>query len=480
MNANRYLEKIAEQLQKHQEEALGQLDKNKGLLVHHSTGSGKTRLMLEAIKRAQKKDPMGRTLFVAPASLVSNLEKERMKHGVNLDMSRVDVRSYEKAVIDSKELSKNKYMLAIADEAHRLRNHGTKRTKSISDLFGKADKRLLATATGQYNHMADISPLVNIAAGKKVLPEDRREMMNRYTKTKKNKQSIIGRVLGKDPGESVQLHNHEELKGVLQKHIHHYDVKDDPKKADKFPTQEENRIEVPMSSEQLRMYKFVEGDMPWLTKMKIRNNMPLDKKEKSNLNAFSSGIRQASNSTRHLHSKGQGSFTPKIEKAVSNLKKDMELDKNFRGLVYSNFLEAGVGEYSRKLQQEGIDHHIYHGGLTAAEKDTMVKDYNAGRRKVLLISSSGAEGLDLKGTKKVQVLEPHFNPSRIKQVVGRAARYESHSHLPAEERHVKVEHYLSTHKKPFIGKAHYSIDKYLTENSDDKQGLFDDVQKLMK
>jgi SNF2 family DNA or RNA helicase len=477
---NRYLEKIGERLQKHQEEALAQLESEGGVLAHHSTGSGKSLLMISAIQRAQKKNPEGRTLLITPASLTSNIEKERQKHNIKIDMSKVDLRSYEKATNEADSLSKNKYMLAICDEAHKLRNTDTKRTKSISDLLSKADHRLLATATGQYNHMADISPLVNIVAGHKVLPEDRKEMLARYTRTTKNKNTLVGAILRRDPGETIKVHNKEELKHILQKYVHHYDVKDDPSKADKFPTKEEKIIEVPMSTEQTRMYKFVEGKIPWLTKMKIRNNLPLDKKEKANLNAFSSGIRQSSNSVRQLDARGRGDYTPKMLKAVASVKKGLGEDPNFRGLVYSNFLEAGVNEYSRKLEEEGIDHHVYTGGLTGAEKDAMVKDYNTGKKKVLVISSSGAEGLDLKGTKKIQILEPHFNPSKIRQVVGRGVRYESHAHLPPSERHVEVEHYLSVNKKPLIGKAHFTIDKYLTENSDDKQELFDDVQDLMK
>lgn len=480
MNVNKYLTKVAAKLRDHQEEALGQLDSEGGVLVHHSTGSGKTRLMLEAIRRAQAKNPGGRTLLVAPASLVTNIDKERLKHKVPIDMSKVDLRSYEKATYEADALSKNKYMLAIADEAHKLRNRETQRSKTVADLFSKADKRLLATATGQYNHMADISPLVNIAANKKVLPEDRREMMDRYTKTTKNKRTLVQAVLGRDMGETTKVHNKDELKGILQKYTHHFDAKDDPDSKDKFPTSEEKTIEVPMSAEQTKMYKFVEGDIPWITKMKIRNNLPLDKKEKASLNAFSSGIRQASNATRHLHKDGHGEFTPKIHKAVESLKEGLKNDKNFRGLVYSNYLDAGVHEYSRKLKEEGIDHHVYTGGLTPTEKDQLVKDYNTGKKKVLIISSSGSEGLDLKGTKKIQVLEPHFNPSKIRQVVGRGIRFESHEHLPKNERHVNVEHYLSVHKKPLFGKAHTSIDRYLTDNSDDKSALFDEVQSLMK
>lgn len=480
---NRYLEKVAAVLRKHQEEALRQLDKEDGVVVHHGTGSGKTLLMGTAIERAQKKDKTGRVLFIAPASLITNLDKEILKHGLKIDKSRLDVRSYEKAVRNPEQLSKNKYMLAIADEGHRLRNRESQRSKVIGELMRNADKRMISTATGNYNHLADISPLVNIVSKQKLLPEDKSDMMKRYTRTKKDKPSLIQRILNQDTKETTVLKNHEELKGHLQKWVHHYDVADDPKNADKFPTKEEKIIETEMSSDQLRMYKFMEGDVPFLTRMKIRRNLPLSKQEKANLNAFSSGIRQASNHTGHLMQDGggeSGGYTPKIHKAVHSIKKGIAEDKNFRGLVYSNWLDAGIHPYSRKLTEEGISHSVYTGQQTPVEKDQMIRDYNEGRKKVLLVSSSGAEGLDLRGTKKIQILEPHFNPSKIRQVVGRGVRFESHAHLPPKERHVEIEHYLSVHKKPWIGKPHTSIDRYLTDNSDERQVLFESVKDLMK
>lgn len=478
---NKYLEKVAAKLRKHQEEALNKLEEEGGVIAEHSTGSGKSLLQLEAVRRAQAKDKTGRTLMVAPASLISNFHKEADKHGIKLDFSRIDLKTYEKAVIDAEELKKNKYNLVVSDEAHKLRNTDTKRNKELSQIFMNADRRLLATATSQYNHMADIAPLVNIAAGGKVLPTDRKEMENRYTRTIKNKPTLIQRVLNQDAGEKVKLKNQGELKDVLNKYVHHYDVKDDPENAKEFPTQTEEIVEVPMSKEQTKIYKFLENDIPFLTRMKIRRNLPLSKQEKSNLNAFSSGVRQASSSIRHLHNDPDSvPYTPKVEEAIKSVKERMGKDKNYRGLIYSNYLDAGVHEYSKKLSDEGIDHHVFTGSLKPSEKDQMVKDYNAGKKKVLIISSSGAEGLDLKGTKHVIVGEPHYNPSKIKQVVGRANRFQSHSHLPKEERTVHVQHFLSVHRKPLIGKAPTSIDRYLTDNSDDKSELFNQVKDLMR
>lgn len=468
---NRYLLKVAAGLQPHQSKALEKLDDSEGLLIHHSTGSGKTRTFLEAVARLQAADPEARSLIVAPASLVSNVDKEIKKHKLKINRDLLDTISYEKATRDSSGLSGRHYALAIADEAHRLRNTDTQRFKQVGDLLANADKRLLATATANYNHLVDISPLVNIAAGQRILPVARKDMESRYIERFKEKKQVE---------DSERLKNTGELKALFGQYVHYYDSSEDPTVLAKFPSKTETVVRVEMSPEQQRMYKFVEGDIPLALRIKIRNNMPLDKKEMANLNAFSTGVRQVSTGYRYLDQDRKADFTPKIHKAVESLLTHRAEDKNFRGLVYSNFLDSGVHEYSRLLKENGVPHQVYTGSLSAKEKDEIVKKYNTGKEPILIVSSSGAEGLDLKGTKLIQVLDPHFNPSKIKQIVGRGVRYESHAHLPAEERHVDVEHYLSVNPKPFFGQAHTSIEKYLHENSGEKQTVFDEVRGLMR
>lgn len=483
---NSYLEKIAkqlvskEELRPHQEKGLQKLDESGGVLLHHSTGSGKTKSFLTAIEREQARDKDARALVVAPASLVSNIDKEIKKHGLKIDTKRLDAMSYEKAVNMSDELAKRKYAIAVADEAHKLRNADTKRSKDLGEIISKADKRVLATATANYNHLADLAPLLNIVAGDKVLPTDWKEVERRLTEKRITKPGLIGKLLGKPNKEEVVLRADKGLKKLMEQHVSYYDSREDPAAKSKFPTRTEETVEVPMDNKQLRYYKYVEGNIPFMLRMKIRHNLPLDKKEKANLNAFSTGVRQASNSYRHLDKNKEGDFTPKVQEASKRLLEKLKADKNFKALVYSNFLESGLEEYSKKLKESGVRHSLFTGSLSKAEKDRLMKEYNAGTNKVMLISSSGSEGLDTKGTKLVQILEPHFNKAKIDQVMGRADRFESHAHLPEAERKVHVEHYLSVHPKPFIGKAPYSIDKYLSENSDEKNKLFDQVKDLMK
>ena len=66
--------------------------------------------------------------------------------------------------------------------------------------------------------------------------------------------------------------------------------------------------------------------------------------------------------------------------------------------------------------------------------------------QIILISSSGAEGISLKCVIQVHIMEPYWNFIRIDQVFGRAIRMESHSHpgIPENERNVEQYLYLST------------------------------------
>ena len=61
---------------------------------------------------------------------------------------------------------------------------------------------------------------------------------------------------------------------------------------------------------------------------------------------------------------------------------------------------------------------------------------------VFMITSSGAEGITLKNTRMVHIMEPYWHPVRVEQVIGRARRICSHNKLEEEERDVKVFMYL--------------------------------------
>ena len=58
--------------------------------------------------------------------------------------------------------------------------------------------------------------------------------------------------------------------------------------------------------------------------------------------------------------------------------------------------------------------------------------------KVVLISTAGSEGIDLKFIRQVHILDPWYNMNRIEQIIGRAVRNFSHKDLPFNERNVEI------------------------------------------
>lgn len=63
--------------------------------------------------------------------------------------------------------------------------------------------------------------------------------------------------------------------------------------------------------------------------------------------------------------------------------------------------------------------------------------------QALLLTPSGAEGLNLRNVREVHLMEPFWHLNRIDQVIGRAVRARSHLSLPPEERQVDIYMYLT-------------------------------------
>lgn len=64
--------------------------------------------------------------------------------------------------------------------------------------------------------------------------------------------------------------------------------------------------------------------------------------------------------------------------------------------------------------------------------------------KVFMITAAGSEGINLRNTRYVHLMEPYWHPVRLEQVIGRARRICSHKDLPAALQTVEVFLYLMT------------------------------------
>jgi hypothetical protein len=94
--------------------------------------------------------------------------------------------------------------------------------------------------------------------------------------------------------------------------------------------------------------------------------------------------------------------------------------------IYNGFLDNIPSELSKQLEK--ISPNNNYGELI----------------KLFMITASGAEGIDLKNTRFVHIMEPYWNNVRLEQVVGRAVRICSHKNLTPQYQNVKAFVYLST------------------------------------
>ena len=434
------------ELKDHQKRVAEKIEKYGGVLAFHGMGSGKS---LTSINAMMGKKPD----VIVPASLRTNYVKEIEKHTTG---HPVNIKSYEKAVKD--EVTSR---ALVMDEPQALGNVGSLRTQTLMRKAKEYDKRLLMTGTPIRNYPHEIAPLLNIVKGEKTFPTDEKAFNEKFIKEIEVDPGFFARHFkGAQMGIEKQMKNQKYFEDLVRGHVDYHmpDHKD-------FPSSTREIIPVEMSKNQQDAYDYAISKAGPAVAYKIRKGLPPSKQELASLNSFMSATRQISNTG---HAYGVKGVSPKISKAVENLKAKHDSDPNFRGVVYSNYLDSGINPYARELDKHGITYHTFDGSMNDKEREKVVSDYNEGRVKNLLISGAGAQGLDLKGTKLVQLLEPHWNNARLEQATARAIRFKSHEHLPEEERHVHVEQYHSTIRPSFLDKVQEKLSLKKRDKSADE------------
>ena len=195
-----------------------------------------------------------------------------------------------------------------------------------------------------------------------------------------------------------------------------------------------------------------------------------------------------SNSAKYLSIDKLNTYSPKFLTMLNNI-----LDTSNKGihLIYSQFKtlegigifkiilkqngyvefklnKTSTGQYTFNIDPENVGKPMfasYSGDETSEEREIIKNVLNSNWKlvpsnivtqlknispnnlygeviKVLMITSSGAEGISLKNVRYVHITEPYWHPVRNTQVIGRAKRICSHSELPKELQTVEVFLYL--------------------------------------
>ena len=191
---------------------------------------------------------------------------------------------------------------------------------------------------------------------------------------------------------------------------------------------------------------------------------------------------------------GLDKLSPKMKLLLENINKSPGLV-----FVYSNFRTVeGVEIFSKILDHNGYakfgtrstepKYAIYSGSEDEKEKkeilETFTKDDNKHGKyiKIILATSAGAEGLDLKNIRQIHIIEPYWNQMRIQQVIGRGVRRDSHISLPPSERNIEIFRYFSvfSNKNAIMTKDKLSTDEHIEQLSLKKQKIIDQMLLVLK
>lgn len=424
----------------------------KGMLLYHSLGSGKTISAITIVRCLLHLNKTYKVFMLTPTSLVSNFSKEmdklKIKFGKNVRIMSHG-KFINKIINEGNEFCKGS--IIIIDEAQDFKTVITSknglRAKTMFRATSVAEKVFLLSATPIQNRPEEFANLYAMIAKKEDQIKELYKFFS-YTPNLDEKNLKIKKGNKKWQNQLVRMLYHK---------VSYFKNED----TENYPTVSYYDKNFYMSKEYYKAYSKIEEGQADLYKIYMNT---------SNLKIFYNGIRRAVNYI------DEEIPTEKIEWAIDFVRESIENKK--KTLLYSNWIHSGLKIVQNELDKLNIKWKQVNGSMTINQRNDSVKQFNSGKVKVLFISSAGSLGLDLKGTNSVIIIEPAWNLEKIKQVVGRAVRFESHKGLPKELQHVDV-YNLYLYKPKNNKDKLKSADEYLKKLSSTKDTLINIFYKTL-
>lgn len=382
----------------------------KGIIAVHSIGSGKTLTSIIAADKLLKSGVVEHVIVISPKTLVRNFKKELDKQGFRDIERNCTFYSYQTAANHLRFPDKYKNVdgrltdelisrsLVIFDEVHKLNTHisgeAAKKqvgveAKTLTTHCRKAKRILGLTATPVVNEFKELKNMINMISGGNL------------------NTGIFSKSSAKTYGEK-----YGPIFSFYERSI------DDPN----FPSYTVHRVKIPMNDEYYFEYKKIAAAAA--------------AKHKYQSEAFYLNLRTASNEITDARNE-------KIEWILNDIVEKVT-KKNQKCIIFSQFRESGIKILQKRLtvpdkDENGRDKYsrIRFVEITGdtdtnndPNKDERFKaqeDYNSGKVNVIFLTKAGGEGIDLKMTDNVYIIEPTWNPAQLYQAIGRGVRLGSHS-----------------------------------------------------
>jgi hypothetical protein len=415
------------ELQKHQKKFIEKFINGdaRGAVIFHGTGTGKTITAVATSSAYLRYNPNGKVYVITPSATLQNYIFGMVQWGLDIRDNRYKFYTYDRYY---REKPSCKDSLMIVDEAHNFRTpikekKITKEDPETGDLVedfkytnvkGRtllencakvADKVLLLTATPFVNVIYDIENLIAMVNGRDPIDDE----------------SFVSRAMSSAG-----------RKDYFRCLVSKFEL---PVGGADFPDKIEKIIPIYMDEEFLKKYN------------------PLERSNDRRITAYYNAVRRISNSYK-------GANNDKVDWVVNLLTKSNE--KGLKSVVYTTFLETGILLLKERLDRLGYKYAEITGKQTSTGKEISKNRFNhfvpddANYKKqvrklgidaddkedydvnILLITKASAEGVDLIGTRNMVLMDGAWNEATIQQIIARAVRYRSHSHLPKKERFVNI------------------------------------------
>jgi superfamily II DNA or RNA helicase len=417
----------------YQIKVINHLDRNRGILVVHGLGSGKTLTSVIASQCYLDNNPRKNVYVITPKTLTDNWKNELLagyKNVKNMDRYHFyTIPGFSNVKIDCRN------SMLIIDEAHTLRTQiGKKKGKRAEAVVGcakRCDKVILLTGTPYVNEPNDLNNLISIIDGK--TPDNKKTFNGLYKNNDFFRQTFRNKIsLYNPPGEIIAAH---------------------------YPRVEKHEIVLPMTKKILKQYMEIEDKLPGLN-------------DEVKSMAFFSGVRIASNkadSKKLMNTlKNLCKISQKIEWINRFIDSNMIGNKNENNkmVIFSSFIDSGMTLVEKLLEFKQQKYSFINGECKKDNRAIVVKDYNKNKSRYLLISRAAGEGIDLKNTTFMIILDPAWNSVTTSQAMGRVARFNSHAGNPNK----KVDIYMLYLLKPKEKLTHVKdinsfMDEYVLEHS---------------
>ena len=456
----------------HQQEALERFKQTGSIVLAHPVGSGKTFTAMALGEDARRSGQVRRVLVVTPTALRDNFAIEGVKKfsdaTVQVFGSKTEAKVSEDRVtletagpadysVVGYELFRRSPRafveavqpdMLVLDEYHRVKDEDSKTFKAVASVRPLVHSFVGMTASLVSNDPSDVAPLVGLATMGQHPFSDRTWFKGRYEYIKGMEKGFFG-------GEKKQigLRRVGELRSMLSDVVHYVSSSDVAKDKPKRTVVE---VSVEMSPLQRRFYHYSLGKLgPELADRVKRGLPPRNEQEARGIFKMLMDARRASNSVHPFNrfmSPAEGArLSPKVVKMMDDAEAHLKGASDARIMMYSELIDGGIDTLAAGLEDRGIPFSVFAGKgreisgtkVTDESRRKAKIDFIDGKVRVMLVSPSGAEGLNLHNATMLQTLDAHFNPERIHQVEGRVWRSEGQAHRPKEEREVIIRRYRS-------------------------------------